>query len=461
MNEEWQNLGNNIKDMVQDAVNCGDFQKLNQNIRSTIDQAMTAAGISNKKDSAGEASGSETKSWHARTVKTEYSDSQGRARRSDESVYGRAVKTDGTMRGGNWQSYTGSSQSRSSSYQNAGSTAAGTQNRRYDNRPAVQKPAYPVRVNNTMAGGIALSICGGVLAGGTAMAVIGLLAALGVWGFSKGVMTGLICVLPFFAAGLVLFKMGLGKYSLVKRFKRYTARLRGKTYCELKELADSIGKNTAYVTKDLKKMIARGWFPQGHIDDEGTCLITDDATYHQYRQTMEQANRQKSEEEAAKKQAAVMEESRPKLSPEAEETIRRGKAYVKRIRACNDAIPGEEISAKIFQMETIISKIFDRVERHPENIPDLRKMMDYYLPTTVKLLEAYQELDAQPVQGENITTSKKEIEDTLDTLNEAFERLFDSMFQETAWDVSTDISVLKTLLAQEGLSGDQIDKKQM
>ena len=112
-------------------------------------------------------------------------------------------------------------------------------------------------------------------------------------------------------------------------------------------------------------------------------------------------------------------------------------------------------------METIISKIFDRVERHPENIPDLRKMMDYYLPTTVKLLEAYQELDGQPVQGENITTSKKEIEDTLDTLNEAFERLFDSMFQETAWDVSTDISVLKTLLAQEGLSGGQIDKKQM
>ena len=88
-------------------------------------------------------------------------------------------------------------------------------------------------------------------------------------------------------------------------------------------------------------------------------------------------------------------------------------------------------------------------------------MMDYYLPTTVKLLEAYQELDGQPVQGENITTSKKEIEDTLDTLNEAFERLFDSMFQETAWDVSTDISVLKTLLAQEGLSGGQIDKKQM
>ena len=90
MNEEWQNLGNNIKDMVQDAVNCGDFQKLNQNIRSTIDQAMAAVS-GNKENSAdetsgSETSGSETKSWRARTARTEYSDSQGRARKSDESV---------------------------------------------------------------------------------------------------------------------------------------------------------------------------------------------------------------------------------------------------------------------------------------------------------------------------------------------------------------------------------------
>lgn len=83
---------------------------------------------------------------------------------------------------------------------------------------------------------------------------------------------------------------------------------------------------------------------------------------------------------------------------------------------------------------------------------------EYYLPTTVKLLEAYAELSAQPVQGENIKNSQKEIEATLDTLNEAFERLFDSLFQDTMWDVSTDISVLKTILAQEGLSKDGLTR---
>ena len=89
----------------------------------------------------------------------------------------------------------------------------------------------------------------------------------------------------------------------------------------------------------------------------------------------------------------------------------------------------------------------------------MRKLMEYYLPTTVKLLEAYEELSRQPVQGENIKSSQREIEDTLDTLNEAFERLFDSMFQDTAWDVSTDISVLKTMLAQEGLAEDGLKRK--
>lgn len=77
--------------------------------------------------------------------------------------------------------------------------------------------------------------------------------------------------------------------------------------------------------------------------------------------------------------------------------------------------------------------------------------MEYYLPTAIKLLEAYEELDAQPVAGENILSSKAEIEATLDTLNVAFEKILDSLFQDTAWDVSSDISVLNTVLAQEGL----------
>ena len=101
------------------------------------------------------------------------------------------------------------------------------------------------------------------------------------------------------------------------------------------------------------------------------------------------------------------------------------------------------MSAKIKRMEILVARIFQQAEAHPEKIGDLRRLMDYYLPTTMKLLDAYEELDRQPVQGGHISASKKEIEDTLDTLNQAFEKLLDSLFRDRAWDVSSDISSLK------------------
>lgn len=136
------------------------------------------------------------------------------------------------------------------------------------------------------------------------------------------------------------------------------------------------------------------------------------------------------------------------------QVIAQGRAYLDRIRESNEAIPGKEISAKISRMELVVEKILDRVQNHPELIGDLSKFMEYYLPTTVKLLGAYEELDAQPVQGSNIINSKREIESSLDTINQAFENLLDGFFQDTAWDISSDISVLQMMLAQEGLTED-------
>ena len=101
-------------------------------------------------------------------------------------------------------------------------------------------------------------------------------------------------------------------------------------------------------------------------------------------------------------------------------------------------------------MQSVIAE----VRIHPEVAPDLQKMMNYYLPTTSKLLNAYRELDKQPIAGENISNTKAEIEQTVDTLNVAFEKLLDSLFADCAWDISSDISVLNTMLAQEGLKED-------
>ena len=210
-------------------------------------------------------------------------------------------------------------------------------------------------------------------------------------------------------------------------------------------------------------MISKGWFRQGHMDGEKKCLILSNRAYEEYLQ-IETRRQQSKAEEPVKKEEKTQENAKEKdaknekLTPEIQKIIDQGDAFIRKIHECNEAIPGEEISAKISRMEMLVDRIFDRVEENPQSVSDIRKLMEYYLPTTIKLLEAYEQLDRQPVDGENIQTAKREIEATLDTLNTAFEKLLDDLFQDTMWDVSSDISVLNTMLAQEGLKEDEMKK---
>lgn len=217
------------------------------------------------------------------------------------------------------------------------------------------------------------------------------------------------------------------------------------------------GRTEAKTIKDLQRMSLKGWFLQPHFDESRKCFITSDRMYQEYMRLNGQRKEVAARLEAERNEEVKREEDMcSRLSPEARKVIEAGDSFIKRIRACNDAIAGQEISAKISHMEMLVDGIFDRVEQNPESIADVRKLMDYYLPTTIKLLEAYRDLDSQPIEGENIRASKQEIEATLDTLNHAFEKILDDLFHRTAWDVSSDISVLNTMLAREGLTDDGI-----
>ena len=132
---------------------------------------------------------------------------------------------------------------------------------------------------------------------------------------------------------------------------------------------------------------------------------------------------------------------------------------IQKIHDANERIEEEGVSRKMDRLEEIAEKIFAQVQDHPEKLPDIRKLMNYYLPTTLKLLDAYEEFDAQPVQGENIQSAKQQIENTLDTINHAFENLLDRLFTDEMLDVSSDISVLETMLKQEGLTGSEFERK--
>ena len=128
--------------------------------------------------------------------------------------------------------------------------------------------------------------------------------------------------------------------------------------------------------------------------------------------------------------------------------------YLDELRAVNDAIPDEEMSNKISRLEAVSAKIFAQAKTDPEKLPRMRKFMEYYLPTSLKLLQTYAELDAQGVEGENIRESKRRIEQTMDTLVQAFETQLDQLFQSDAMDVSADIDVMENMLRADGLTGE-------
>ena len=257
------------------------------------------------------------------------------------------------------------------------------------------------------------------------------------------------------AAGVFLIVKGATGLSLAKRFDQYVRSLENSEYADIEKLAVYCHKSEKEIIRDIRKMLGKGWFLQGHLDKSEKCLMVSNRVYEQYLET-EKNTREREAEEARMREEELKRTGG--LTPEVRAILEKGSEYIESIRKSNDAIPGEEVSEKIYRMELLVRRIFQQTEAHPENARDLRKMMYYYLPMTVKLLGAYEELDRQPVQGENILNSKKEIEDTLDTLNSAFAKLLDNLFEDTAWDVSSDISVLQTMLAQEGLMEDGLKK---
>ena len=383
---DWNNLGRDVKDIVQHAINSGDFSALNRDLGATLDSALGNVAQSMKR--------------------------------------------------------AGNSYSNKYSYKPFGGYRNPSQRERM--KEAREEFALFVNTNGAKALGllfttlgIALTIMFGVTAG-----ILGILS-LFIGSIASKIGTVMMIFLPAMGLSAIMGICGNRLRKKIKRFRSYVKTLNGKPYANVKDLAKSVRKSEKFVRKDLKKMIDKRMFLEGHLDKNGVCFMATDDAYEQYLETERNMEERKAEEAR-----------RPKtqLSEDVQKVIEEGNRYIEEIRRSNDAIPGVEISNKMYHLENVIRRIFQRVEKHPELINDLHKFMDYYLPTTMKLLNAYEELDKQDMQGENIKTAKSEIENTLDTINVAFENLLDSFYKETAWDVSSDISVLKTMFAQEGLT---------
>ncbi len=112
------------------------------------------------------------------------------------------------------------------------------------------------------------------------------------------------------------------------------------------------------------------------------------------------------------------------------------------------------MSDKLARLETVVRRIIVGVHDHPETAGDLGQFMGYYLPTTGKLVDAYVDLEQHGDHGPNAEATRREIKATLDVINDSFEKLSDDMLQDQAWDLQSDMSVLRTMLRQDGLADD-------
>ena len=143
-------------------------------------------------------------------------------------------------------------------------------------------------------------------------------------------------------------------------------------------------------------------------------------------------------------------------NPELDKMIRDGALAVEEMKRLDENIEDEKISQAIRKLERTSQAIFQQVREAPEKLPQIRKFMDYYLPTTLKLLNAYDRMSSVGVGGENIDSTKERVEAIMDTIVAAFDKQLDGLFGAEALDVSADITVLETMLAREGLAGDQM-----
>lgn len=139
-------------------------------------------------------------------------------------------------------------------------------------------------------------------------------------------------------------------------------------------------------------------------------------------------------------------------NPELDALIAERDRAVSEMRRLNANIPGEKISRQIDHLEETTRKILTHVVEHSEKLPQIRRFMDYYLPTTLKILNAYDRMGEAGVEGENITGVKGKIDAVMDTLVNAFDKQLDALFADEALDIATDITVMENLLKQEGLS---------
>ena len=220
---------------------------------------------------------------------------------------------------------------------------------------------------------------------------------------------------------------GLRRQKRVRTFRNYLAMIGSRTTVSISALSSAVGASPAKVRDTLEDMMDDGFFPQGYLDyGSDRLVLTSDGIPDPPKEEEKPAQ----EEPAEDPQNAILEE----------------------IRAINADIDNPKLNQQIDRIGVITAKVFEYQRSHPQKSNQLHSFLSYYLPTTLKILRAYAQLEDQEVDGENISAAMERIEGMMDKVVEGFEKQLDQLFQGDALDITADVEVLERMLAKDGLS---------
>lgn len=318
--------------------------------------------------------------------------------------------------------------------------------------------------------------------------------------------TGIFQLYPVFAFLLFLKLRKMFRNNRLERYRTYARAIGNSLAISIKELAKTVGKPRSDVREDLARMISKGYLgPEAYIDRARDMLYilrpaAEDAHAHsahvnfdfselsdivsgisgiagevartlkaEFRGTKWDSKSKwdaqaghnyapsgsgpaPEEEQKAEAAAEVRDEAPKTDAADVDSGRSESEATLAQLKKLNDDIADEEVSAKIDRIAMLTGDIYAFIALNPARAGEVRKFMNYYLPTTMKLLTSYSLLERQSYQGENIVNARKDIEKILDTLVHAFEKQLDQLFATDAVDISSDIQVLETMMAKDGLS---------
>ena len=243
-----------------------------------------------------------------------------------------------------------------------------------------------------------------------------------------------LCVL---AVGLGLLVDGIRRQRRAGRFRGYLAMIGEKKSVAISALASATGRPKNKVCADLEDMLDAGLFPSGYLNYGGDRFVLGGGLEDQ--------------PESQATAPATKAQPQPSKADRGAEN-----AILDEIRQVNDQVANEKLSAQIDRIGVITAKILEYQKSRPEKAPQLHSFLSYYLPTTLKILRAYGQLESQQIAGENITAAMTRIEGMMDKVVEGFEKQLDQLFQGDTMDITADVDVLEQMLARDGLTGEQL-----